>query len=282
MSVRHYSEYVGHLQEIVHKPLTKNSKGGVVCYFLPNMNTKTNMRIQLQRDNGVKCKAPFGVSSFDDPNSTRKTLELSIDDEQLVKFFQDFDEKNVDFAMQNASQWFSKQKDLTRDQVKSMYYPMLTYDTTDKGYPPRLHTKLSVDGRNKVNVLLFSENEAGVGQYSKGSIDDIVKYSELIVIVEAASIWFQSKQFGVTLQVTDVVVFPKAERKEFPFIWSGNAPTAKVTDSVVLCAPAPATESVASASVLLRNEEPSNGVTLLPLADSEPASKKQRVASKKS
>lgn len=280
MSARTYTDYVGRLGEIVHKPQNKNSKGGVVVYFTPNKDTKSNMRIRLQVDeNDIKCKSPFGVSSFDDANSSRKTLELSLENEKLVRFFQDFDEKNVDFAFQNASQWF-KQKDLTRDQIKNMYYPLVQFDTSGKGYAPKLHTKLNIDGRNKVNVKCFFE-EKGVGKYRSGSVNDIEKFSELMIIVEASSIWFQSKQFGMSLLVTDVVVFPKEDRKDFDFVWSKEPPVNADSTKVLLYKEE---EETVSSSVLLASssssssaEESTPGVTLVPLEDAtEPVAKKLR------
>ena len=284
MSAKPYTDYAGRLGEIVFKPQTKNSKGGVVAYCLPNKEATSNMRMRLQIDqNDVKCKAPFGVSCFDDTNASRKTLELSIENSKLVELFRDFDEKNVDFAMQNASQWF-KQKDLTRDQVKNMYYPMIQLDQSGKGYAPKLHTKLNTDGRNKVNVLRYFEDASGKGKYCKGSIDDIVKFSDLMVNVEASSMWFQSKQFGMSLLVTDVVVFPKEDRKEFDFGWSAEPPVN--VDSIVLCKDVPASSNMSS-SILFGSADSSsssnsssNGVTLLPLEEgtAEPVAKKPRVA----
>ncbi len=251
-----FSHYVGKLNQLHHKPQTKNAKGGVVCYFLPNEKSSANMRFQLQTEDGIKCKSPFGISTFDE--NTRKGLQLSIEDPQLVDFFKDFDEKNVDFAVQNASVWF-KQKDLTRDQIKNMYYPMLSFDTTGKGYPPRLATKLNTDGRNKCKVLLYTKNKQGVPVYDDGTLEDVEKNSELMVIVEASNIWFQSKQFGVSLLVTDIVVFPKTERKDNPFIWS--EPPVKVSL-------APAAPIAEETSVLLLPPE------LPPLE--EPTAKKQK------
>ena len=278
MSTKPFTEYVGRLHEIVYKPQTKTGKGGVVVYFSPHKDATSNMRIQLQRDeNSPRCKSPFGVSSFDDSaNASRKTLELSINDDDLVKFFTEFDEKTVDVAFKNAAHWF-KQKDLTRDQLKNMYYPTISFDSSGKGYAPKLHTKLNTDGRNKVNVLLYSEDSTGKPQYANGKVEDIEKFSELMVIVEASSIWFQSKQFGMSLLVTDVVVFPKVDRPAFPFIWSKAAPTKALSDavdsaSVILCPPQ-LTEP--SASVLLSPAE-SSSVLLVPLDADVQASKKQR------
>jgi hypothetical protein len=238
------------------------------------------MRFQLQTEEGIKCKAPFGVSCFDDSKGARKSIELSLEDDELVKFFQTFDEHVINSAVANASQWFPKHKDLTRDQIKNMYYPMLQFDTNDKGYPPRLHTKINTDGKNHVNVLIYSEVN-GAPQYRKGIVDDIVKYSELIVIVEAGTMWFQSKQFGITLLATDVMVFPKTERKEFDFIWNKQVPV-KVdnltpkTETSSSFAPSYASSEISGGNsvLLIPGESDTPKVTLV--GKDEPAMKKPR------
>jgi hypothetical protein len=222
MSTVHYTHYAEKLNEIAYKPQSKNSKGGVIVYFRPNDHTATNMRFQLQDMNGIKCKAPFGVSCFDESKGARKSIELSIEDEDLVKFFQSFDEHNIAAAIANKD-WF-KNSTITDDQIRAMYYPMLGFDQTGKGYSPRLHTKINTDGPRGVNVLLYTEKN-GNPKYEPGTTDDIERYAECMVIVEATGLWFQSKQFGMSLLATDVYVFPKSKRKEFEFLWGANAPT---------------------------------------------------------
>jgi len=215
-----FHDYVGKLGDIVYKAQGKTQKGGVVVYFRPNKSTESNMRIQLQTADEPRCKTPFATSAYDDDGTaTRKNLELSLENESLVKFFQEFDEQNIQAAIDHKD-WFKKT--FTEAQIRNMYYPLLTYDITGKGYSPRLHTKVNTEGKNKVNVLLYTE-ENGCPEYRPGNESDIQRYSECMVICEASGLWFQSKQFGMSLVCTDVIIFPKAERSEFEFLW-GSAP----------------------------------------------------------
>ena len=213
-----YSDYVGRLSDITYRPQINNAKGGVVVYMRPNANTNTNMRFQLQHEDGIKCRAPFGVSSFDgNESSARKSLELRIDDEKLASFFNSFDEHNINAAIANRH-WFKK-SNLTDEQIRSMYYPMIT-DESEKGYAPRLHAKVNTMGPNTLNVLVYTETN-GVPQYEVGTMDSITRNIECMVILEATGLWFQNKQFGMTLLATDLLLFP-AVRRECSFLWKNG------------------------------------------------------------
>ena len=230
MSVQLFTHYADKLAEIAYKPQAKNAKGTVVSYCRPNEHTDANIKFQLQSVHGVRCRAPFGVSCFDENSGARKSVELSIEDESLVKFFRDFDERNVQAAVAKRAEWFKM--GVTEDQVRHMYYPMIHADTTGKGYAPRLHTKITTEGSKTVNVLLYSEPN-GVRTYTKGSTQDITKHSECMVICEATGLWFQNKQFGMSLSATDIIIFPREEAKEFGFIWDGVPPVKGNLQAVV-------------------------------------------------
>jgi hypothetical protein len=284
-----FSNYVGKLDEIVYKLQSKTPKGGTVVYFSPNKNTTSNMLMQLQTPEEPKCKTPFGASVFeDDGTATRKNLELSLEYEPLVQFFKEFDEHNIQVALKHP-EWFKKTLD--EAQIRNMYYPLLTFDTSDNGYPPRLHTKVNTHGQNIVNVLLYTD-ENGFPEYRPGSVADIQKYDECMIICEASSLWFQSKQFGMSLVTTDIIIFQRTQRKEFGFIWdSGPVPTKITSPTNDQPAFSPTTSSgvltmppINSSSVLMMPlpsaflEASTPGVTLIGKDDNvQPASKKSKI-----
>lgn len=218
MSAELYTEFVGRLTSFVYAPQTKTTKGMLTVYFKASNSSKKNVRMQIPGPNDQKCVAPFGVTSYEgNENTTRKSLSLSLKEPALISFFDEWDKHNVDMALQNPS-WFKKK--MTKEMISTIYQPMVARDDSSKGYPPRLRTKIDTEGKRKLNVIVMNDDESV--NWRKGDISDIVKFSEVMVILEASSLWFQSKMFGMTLLVTDVIIFPKFERIEFPFNVGSN------------------------------------------------------------
>lgn len=268
-----YKDLVGKLHEISYKPQKKTKNGGLVVYFKRSATSDDNVRFQLQLMDGQRCSPPFGVSSYENSeNQSRMTLDLSIEDEKLVEFAKEFDEHNIKTAIEHK-EWFKK--DYTEDQIRNMYYPLLIFDETGKGYSPRLHTKINCDGENKANVLIYQFID-GKEQYIPGQVSDIVKYTECMVICEAVGMWFQNKQFGMTLVTTDVIIFPKKKRPEFGFIWPGQAPTRATSDQKE--EKEDAFHGSSQSSVLLLPPEPQNTYLLETTNKDGPARKKYKAS----
>jgi hypothetical protein len=264
----HFTEYINNLNQISCKPQTKNKKGGLVVYIRPNETTEDNIKIQLQTQTEPKCICPFGACAYeDDGTAIKKNLELSLESEDLVKFWKSVDKHNIETGIKHP-EWFKKKQ--TKDQIKNMYFPLVTIDDTDKGYSPRLHTKVNKLGRHATKVLIYDKEH---GQYTKGSMDDITKYSEVMVIVEVTGYWFQNTQWGMSVAATDVIIFPKAERKEFAFLWSGAAPTKRAlpqaeaeesevstaagSNSMLMMQPVSVNSTVPGVTLLGKDDEPS-------------------------
>lgn len=221
-------------QRLVYRDVMRTKKGSNIVY-VQTAEGKARLQLCKHTDN-EKQLLPFGVTSFDNPDSGRKSLEISLgSNEELIRYFQALDERNIQMAIQNKKTWFSTlQKIPSDDKIRDMYYPLVSVDTSGKNYPPRLHTKINChSGDSKLRVFkLASDGQS----FQKMEIDDIKKQMSSMPIVEIHSIWFQKLQFGMTLLTTDLVIFSTDSRKEGieEFEWgSCNAPkeVAQISES---------------------------------------------------
>jgi hypothetical protein len=111
---------------------------------------------------------------------------------------------------------------------------------------------------NKVNILVSSQDSKGAEFYTAGTVVDIKPKTEAIIVVEIWALWFMNKQFGVSLQVSDILLYPGKVSGEFCFNWSGKSKPTPLT-SVDTSSPSD------TITVNIENE-----------SDKEPAKKKQR------
>ena len=214
MSAEHFSKFLPSLPALHYKKIVKNKKGSNVVYIRRQSGSEANLRLTMNTPDEAKCVTPFGISAYDDSNGSRKSMEISLGTEELVQFFQSLDEHNIQTAITNKETWFKD--NISDDQIRAMYYPLVTLDPTDKGYAPRLHTKVNSDpGQRQIRVFEITDYAPGVTPTFKvGTADQVVPYSDTMPIIEIQNIWFQKLQFGMTILTTDVVVFPKVQRAE--------------------------------------------------------------------
>jgi hypothetical protein len=128
-------------------------------------------------------------------SNPRKNLEISVDDVELQDFFGSLDDKNVATARKNSQKWFKKE--LSEEQIRMLYRPILTKDPTGR-YSPLLRVK--VDPNTKIYVV--HTNEDGVPSYTPGGLDDIGQRDKCTPIVKLGGLWFISQGFGLSINCT--------------------------------------------------------------------------------
>lgn len=193
-------------------------------YVVKSASNPSRARYQMATKEDPRLKAPYGISKpFDEKqqDSDRKSLDLSIESDSLLDILVALDDHNVRVAFENCEKWFGKK--LPIEHIKFMYRPIVTYDKNKK-YRPTFRTKINVnaDTDNATRFFLVEEKDGKVEYLEKNS-SIISKGSRTVPIVEPASLWFGATQFGMTLECTDVIVFPSAQREEFPFHGWGPA-----------------------------------------------------------
>lgn len=222
-----YSDIKDKFAQFEYKPITRNNKGLMVVYF--GFQGKP-LKFQLQKKTRPSM-APFGASVFVEKDatiqqreekeaSTRKNFAINIDDKELVEFFRAWDEHNIRIAIQNKKTWWKKE--VSDEQIRTMYTSMLSLPPPDSGYPPQAKTKINTEGKYAVQVLEFDPATERIVPQTPQYLDH--KPVRCICVCEASWFWFQTKSFGMSLMTSNVLVYREEQVGAFPFAWEGAMP----------------------------------------------------------
>jgi hypothetical protein len=174
------------------------------------------MRLQLGSYDGPHMRAVFGVSTPRDGqgDATRRALDLSIESDELLSFLQSLDESNKRAAHTHSMDWWKRQMNET--EIEAFYTPIVKPSLKSE-YRPNARTKIVV-GAEKNNTQIFvvkretpakpDGTPATIDECVPGTMDDITKGCKCIPIIEAPSIWFAQKSYGMSLTVTHLLVWP--------------------------------------------------------------------------
>jgi hypothetical protein len=228
-----------------------NAKKAKVVY-VNDCSTGKNPEIQICDNVETRCALPFGISSFDETQAGRKNMDFSLRSDRQVNFIRSLDEWCVKVAIENKKTWFPKLEN-NEQQIKDQYHRLLIFDTTGKNYPPRLHTKTSSD---ELSVEVHNEVD---NTTMEGKFEDIVKGSEGIPIIRIVGFWFQPSSWGLSVVTTNFLLKQPDDKKNFRFVWTGEAPQKISTVSKTASIPPldasppspPSPSSPPSASILL-------------------------------
>ena len=199
-----------------YKEPRKGGNGAWNSYCDTRKGTRQTPRAQL-----AKCKAKFGVSNAPEqnPNSTRRNLDLSVTDADMIAFFEQVDRANCAAAATHSKSTFNKE--YSADMLyETIYLKTLKYDD-EKKYDPLIRTKVVVGGdprqHTKIYVVTGTDPETGDDVYEEGTIDDITKNSLVVPIVDFRGLWFASRQFGMSVVCKTIMVWPEAGDEEPQF-----------------------------------------------------------------
>lgn len=208
-------EFLPHF--VISDPM-KNKYGSRTSYFRLSKDNTARPRFQMALST-ERLEAPYGISDpFDEKNkeTDRKSLDISITNEILINILSEVDEFVLKYASENCEKWFNKKFSI--EQLRFMYRPLVTQPKTGKSYPPTFRTKVNLDRKSKNCTRFFTiEEQDNKISYILKDESILGKKAKIIPIIEFASVWFSTAQFGVTFETTDVIVYCSDERVEFPF-----------------------------------------------------------------
>lgn len=207
----------------VYKEPVLNKFKSRTSYVNKSASQPHRPRYQMSSKDDPRPRAPYGISKpFDDTkqDSDRKSLDISIESDALLEALKALDEHNIQVAYDNCEKWFGKK--LHKDFITHMYHPLVMVDKAGK-YRPTFRTKINTnaDAVNATRFFLIEES-GGKVKYTEKDSSIVTKGSRLVPVVELGSLWFSSTQFGMTLECTEVIVFPGVQREEFPFQWGDS------------------------------------------------------------
>lgn len=198
------------LSSLEYKVPTANRSGGKVV----NVSTRPGStdfkdRIRFQLSETEKDDLPTAVWGLSTPlsgqDATRRTLELTIESSALLKFLEDIDAKNIDTAITSTQDWFKKSLD--PHQINNMYVKLVK-EPAKVGAKPTVRVKVKC-GDYPTNIFVVEgEGKDDNLNYRKGSPEDLTRDVRCLVRVETVGLWFMSRQFGMSLTATDILVWP--------------------------------------------------------------------------
>lgn len=199
------------VSSLEYKPPTNNRSGGKVV----NVSTvkgsndyKNRIRFQMSEDEKTNLQtAVWGLSTpLTGQDASRRTLELTVESSQLRSFLESLDETNINTAIAQSPDWFKKT--LEPDAIRQMYVRLIK-EPSKEGAPPSMRVKVKCTEPYATNIYVVSgEDQNGKLMYSKGGPEDLVRNAKCLVVVETVGLWFMSRQFGMSLTATEILVWP--------------------------------------------------------------------------
>ena len=151
------------------------------------------------RENPVTT--PFGATSFNEGETSRKTLELSLSAEEEQLWVQ-FDIAAVQYIAKHSSRLFKKT--LTEEQVRENYRSPMTKKAD---YKAHLRCKIQVEGTHIVRCWDMARERTSLPEDLRGV--------QMVCKVQLSHMWQMSKEYGFVFQVTDLMLHSSAA--ECPF-----------------------------------------------------------------
>jgi Family of unknown function (DUF5871) len=173
--------------------------------------------ISLSGANGGKLvyqlpllKAPYGLSDFTDKASGKVSysLDLSLDDNDVLAKLTAFDERVLDFVASNCTACLGKE--YKRDVIKEALHKPLVKQSKG-GYAPTLKLKVATNPDGSFEPAAYTMEQALT------SVDKIGKGTMVHTIVEFNSIWFIDNKFGVSVRLQQVLFAPTTKLTGFAF-----------------------------------------------------------------
>lgn len=198
------------IDALEYKPPASNRSGGKVVHVstVPgSTDYKDRIRFQMSENDKLNLQeAVWGLSTpLPGQDSNRRTLELTIESPQLLTFLEKLDRNNLNTAVKQAPEWF--RKSVEEDAVRNMYVPLVK-PPSKPDQKPTVRVKVKC-GEYPTNIYVVTDtDEQGNITYSQGTSEDLTRKVKCLVMVETVGLWFMSRQFGMSLTATQVLVWP--------------------------------------------------------------------------
>lgn len=175
---------------------------------------------------------PFGLQDGKDPkpDSFRKTLDVCVEDPELLAALNRFDERNIDMAAKFSEAWFGKK--LSREFLEVSYKKMAERKVNSSDlkkseqYKPLMRFKVTVDGGQGAPVDVYVQtgyDSNGDMTVRKGTSADLTKCCNIIPISDFKGLWISSLSFGTVQTLHSVlVVFPPKRQHVTPISFFGH------------------------------------------------------------
>ena len=189
--------------------------------LLPNAN---GARQSYTNYNGGKfyvqtpknMSVPFGLDVFRDESSGKEAYSMNIslrgyDSDPALKSYYEMlknvDDVIIDEAFKNRKTWFPKNKDISKDTIRTLYKSPLKESFDDDGnmkYPPVHKIKFKKDKEGNFEAKFWSESRQAIKDKTIQEL--IVKGVSLSVIVRCSGITFAGTGFSSSWVAEQVMI----------------------------------------------------------------------------
>ena len=225
------------LSALEYKPPAANRNGGKVVHVSTKKGSKEyehRLRFQMSEDQNQNLQnAVWGLSTpLAGQDGNRRTLELTIESPDLEGWLNKLDDQNIETAVKSSQDWFKKGLDI--DAIKNMYVYMVKPPSKD-GSKSTVRVKVKTGDVYPTNIFIVQSSENGSLSYTRGTSDDLTKNCKCMVMCECVGLWFMSRQFGMSLNATDILVWPTKRTTGIDaFTFTNNMQVHKVETPPVL------------------------------------------------
>ena len=160
----------------------------------------------MSEDQSVNLQtAIWGLSQpLQSQDASRRTLELFIESPHLYEFLTKFDEKTITPSVK-SHQSNGLRRRWIRLRLKNGTYPVKALIRRQNIL---FASRSSADYPTSIYVVDEKASQNGKPVYHKGGPDDLVRNSKCMVMVETVGLWFMSRQFGMSLTASEILVWP--------------------------------------------------------------------------
>ena len=150
-------------------------------------------------------RSPFDASGYNDPDASRVGLCLEAD-EELVEWRTESDAEILKKCRQQSRKLFGKEVYIESD-LKPNYYSAIK---ENEKYGTQLF-KMKMNKVGKVAVRIW--NKGGIARKMPESWQGLHLHARVVL----KSLWIQSRNFGLTFEISDAMICSEAEPTTCPF-----------------------------------------------------------------
>lgn len=185
-------------EKIVFGRLDKIRTGGKIVYI----DYPGSRRVQIQTPT---VSLPFGVNQpYQDGGDVQSySIDLSFRGCESSPYMRDFLDKMLKFdrvvlakGVENSKEWLGK---AMGPEIVAEFFRPLVREPKDPQYAPTMKVKIPVVS-GVPSAAFFDENKAPV------TMDYLIKGTRAKFIIEASSVWFVNKNYGVTWRLVQALV----------------------------------------------------------------------------
>lgn len=207
-------------------------------FYISYKNDKNRpVRFQLPR-----MRTPFGAApgyapkGGPPPPADRRNVELDVADNELVKWGAVVDDAMVKYLCENNVVKKSKGDEAF---VRAIFRGLIPEGKDD--FNPLLRTKAMKEGRHAAHIRVVSDPGSDTTDmtYYDGVLEDIESNDDVLAVVEVTGLWYINNSVGISVRLTDAMVYKKSNVSETVFNLPGVAGVTKVDRDAPTLLPEP-------------------------------------------